>query len=72
MQSDGGWKERGVGALKLNVRSADGKSPRLGTLLPSPLLSFSSFFPSAYFFASSSRLSARVLIAFARDEANNQ
>ena len=32
MQSDGGWKERGVGALKLNVKSADGKSPRLGTL----------------------------------------
>ena len=30
MQSDGGWKERGVGALKLNVKSADGKSPRLG------------------------------------------
>ena len=30
MQSDGGWKERGVGALKLNVRESDGKSPRLG------------------------------------------
>jgi Ran-binding protein 3 len=30
MQSDGGWKERGVGALKLNVRESDGKGPRLG------------------------------------------
>jgi len=39
MQSDGGWKERGVGALKLNVRESDGKSPRLGTsrLLLNPL-----------------------------------
>jgi hypothetical protein len=33
MQSDGGWKERGVGALKLNVRSSDGKAPRIGTSL---------------------------------------
>ena len=43
MQSDGGWKERGVGALKLNVRSADGKSPRLGTFFFS-LPSVSTFF----------------------------
>lgn len=31
MQADGGWKERGVGALRLNVRAGDGKGARLGT-----------------------------------------
>ena len=30
MQSDGGWKERGTGTLKLNVRRADGRGARLG------------------------------------------
>jgi hypothetical protein len=30
MQSDGGWRERGVGALKLNVRRSDGLGARLG------------------------------------------
>lgn len=30
MQADGGWRERGVGTLKLNVRRSDGKGPRLG------------------------------------------
>ena len=34
MQADGGWKERGVGALRLNVRSSDGKGPRLGMSSP--------------------------------------
>ncbi|RSH92418.1 hypothetical protein EHS25_008833 [Saitozyma podzolica] len=29
MQSDGGWRERGVGALKLNVRRSDGLGARL-------------------------------------------
>lgn len=27
-----GWKERGVGLLKLNVRRSDGSGARLGTL----------------------------------------
>ena len=45
MQSDGGWKERGVGALKLNVRSADGKSPRLGMFSFSPPSVSAFFFP---------------------------
>lgn len=31
MQADGGWKERGVGALRLNVRAGDKGGPRLGT-----------------------------------------
>lgn len=31
MQDDGGWRERGVGTLKLNVRASDGKGARLGT-----------------------------------------
>ena len=30
MEPDGGWKERGVGVLKLNVRREDGKGARLG------------------------------------------
>jgi len=29
MEQEGGWKERGVGLLKLNVRRSDGKAPRL-------------------------------------------
>ncbi|ORX35906.1 hypothetical protein BD324DRAFT_629508 [Kockovaella imperatae] len=29
MQADGGWRERGVGTLKLNVRRSDGKGARL-------------------------------------------
>ena len=32
MQADGGWRERGVGTLKLNVRRSDGKGARLGAL----------------------------------------
>lgn len=28
-QPEGGWRERGVGLLKLNVRESDGKAPRL-------------------------------------------
>jgi hypothetical protein len=39
MQTDGGWKERGVGALKLNVRESDGKGPRLGASSSSSLRS---------------------------------
>ena len=30
MQTDGGWKERGTGTLKLNVRRSDGRGARLG------------------------------------------
>jgi Ran-binding protein 3 len=30
MEPDGGWKERGVGVLKVNVRKGDGKGARLG------------------------------------------
>lgn len=30
MQPDGGWRERGVGMFKLNVRKSDGKGARLG------------------------------------------
>lgn len=30
MEPDGGWKERGVGVLRLNVRKEDGKGARLG------------------------------------------
>lgn len=33
MQGDGGWRERGVGTLKLNVRASDGKGARLGKSL---------------------------------------
>lgn len=29
MEPDGGWKERGVGVLRLNVRKEDGKGARL-------------------------------------------
>lgn len=30
MEPDGGWRERGVGMFKLNVRKVDGKGARLG------------------------------------------
>jgi hypothetical protein len=30
MEKDGGWKERGTGPLRLNVRKSDGKGARLG------------------------------------------
>jgi len=42
MQSDGGWKERGVGTLRLNVRASDGKGARLGM---SPLSLFLHLIP---------------------------
>jgi len=29
MEREGGWKERGTGLLKLNVRQSDGRAPRL-------------------------------------------
>ncbi len=32
MQSDGGWRERGVGTVKINVRASDNKGARLGEL----------------------------------------
>ena len=32
MESDGGWRERGVGTLRLNVRRSDGRGARLGEL----------------------------------------
>ena len=33
MQSDGGWKERGTGTLRLNMRRSDGRGARLGEWL---------------------------------------
>jgi hypothetical protein len=30
MQTDGGWRERGVGTVKLNLRRSDGRGARLG------------------------------------------
>lgn len=34
MEKDGGWKERGTGPLRLNVRKSDGKGARLGEWIP--------------------------------------
>lgn len=42
MEKDGGWRERGVGMFKVNVRRSDGKGARLGEYSEIPLGSFRS------------------------------
>ncbi len=41
MENDGGWRERGVGTLRLNVRRSDGRGARLGEFLFRAVIKFS-------------------------------